>query len=319
MQVKVCPKCKAQNRPTSAACSNCYSSLEGVQVTEGTAPPVAASTAPAAPRPARSAAAPTQQMGVPTQTMAAPQQTQMGVPAQTQMGQMSPPPGRPMPPGAYQTHPQPKRAPVGIIVVVILVVCAALGVMVFAVSRSGFFKPDPPPTESPEKAMLAFLEAKKTEDMAKCQPYLSEYSVYTIQHALSSKQAQSAGFTHKDAADMLLWSMPPTREELGGDKEIIATEMKGDRDASDRIAIVHVVVDFKAEPAAAPRPLLPPDQTPPPEPDKKMDFVKSLHLGKVDIQYVMRAEQGKWKVDIDDTHRRALGLGPRESFFKIGK
>lgn len=311
MEVRVCPKCKAQNRSTSAACSNCYSSLESVPVTEGTAPQMSAPVAPRPPRTATPTAAPTQQMGAP------PQAQQMGVPPQTQMGVAAPPPGRPLPPGAYQTAPKSK-SPVGIILVVLFIALAAVGGLAFAVMKSGFFKPDAPPTESPQKVMLAFLEAKKTEDLTKVEPYLSENSKNIIKNTLSSKQAQSAGFTSKDSANMVLWSMTPTSEEMR-DTQIVVNEMKGDRDADQHTAIVNVMVQAAPEPAQAPKPLLPPGQTPPPEPEKKVDLSKFFHSEPVEVQYVLIAEGGKWKIDVDDTKRRALGLGKRESLFHIGK
>lgn len=305
MQVRVCPKCKAQNRPTSVACSNCYASLEAVPVTEGSAPPpVSAAIAPPAPRPART-------------TGATPRQ-QMGVPQQTQMGPMSPPPGMPAQPTQYRMPPPAKRSSAGIIVFVTLVVLAAIGTLVFAVTKSGLLKSEPLPTESPAKAALHFLEAKKTLDLSKVEPYLSRHSIEMIHNTLSSKQAQSAGFSSKDAENMLLFDLSPTKSEME-DKLVAATEVKGDKDADEHTAIVSVVIDSKPEPAPAPKPLLPPGVTPPPEPEKKVDFSKLFDTGPLEVQFVLVAEEGRWKVDIGQTNRRALGLGRPGNPFRAGK
>lgn len=54
MKVKVCPKCGAENRPEKESCSNCYGSLEGVELTESTREPVITSSQPTRPpRPPR--------------------------------------------------------------------------------------------------------------------------------------------------------------------------------------------------------------------------------------------------------------------------
>jgi len=252
-----------------------------------------------------------------TQQIGGPPPAQMGAPAQTQMGgpMAPPPPGRPnLPPGAFQVAPKQKST-AGIVIAVIALVCVVLGVMVFAVTKSGMFKGKAKPTEPADKVMLAFLQVKRTEDLAKCEPYLSQHSIKMIQNTLSSKQAQSAGFTRKDAADTVIWSLPPTREDMNG-KEITASVLKTDRDASDSVAIVQVTCDEKQEAPVA-QPLLPPGQEPPQQPEKHDNFGMSMRLGRVSVTYVLIAEDGKWKVDIDNTNRRALGLGPRTSLFGI--
>lgn len=318
MQVKICPKCNARNRPASAACSNCYSTLEGVQVTEEQAPQVAVPAAPAAPRPPKAPAAPAQ----PTQQMAAPPQAPPGVPAQTQMGGPIPPPhgAQPMPPGAFQVAPQ-RRSPVGIIIAVVLGALVVFGAIGYALMNSPFVKGGPPPTESPEKVMLAFLEAKKTEDFAKCKPYLSSRSIEIVNNTLGSKQARSAGFTIKDSADWALFGISPTSREMAG-KVITVKNKKDDKEADNTMAIVHVHVEAKAEPAPAPQPLTPPGVEPPPaaeESEEGKDFSDMLDFGPVDCEWVLVAEDGRWKVDIEETNRRGLGLGKKGNPFKLGK
>lgn len=315
MQVRVCPKCKAQNRPTSAACSNCYASLESVPVTEGTAPPVATSAAPRAPR----AAAPTRQTRPPHQA-GVPGQTQMGTPVAPPPG-MPMPPGAQMPPGAYQMAPPPKKSPAGLILLIVFVAALAIGGMMFVAMKSGLLRPEPRPTEDPAKVTIAFLEAKRSEDLAKCEPYLSSRSIKIIKNTLSSPQARSAGFTEKDAAEWMLFGVSPTAKEMAG-KQIAASEVIGDEEADNRTVVVHVVIDAKDEPAPASKPLLPPGATPPPEPaepEGKVSLEDLFDMGPVDMHFVLVAEEGHWKVDLEETDRRAEGEPKAKRPFKLGK
>lgn len=315
MQVKVCPKCKAENRPTNAACSSCYTSLENVAVTESAAPPPARTqavpAAPRPPRPPRPTAPP-----APTQQMQAPQQTQMGT---------LPPPPPGMPPGMqFQVTPV-KTGPSGGVIALIIFLFVVIfgGGIYYAVTKSGLLKGEPMPTEPPEKAAIGYLEAKKTHDMSKVEPFLSKRSIELVHKAFSDRQSQSAGFGRKDAEEMHIFGATPTAEEMEG-RTITASVMKGDEYSDDRTAVVLVALDRKhdAQPSQ-PQPLVPPGATPPPQAqqqeEKKVDFSKLFDTGPIEVQYVMVAEDGKWKVDIAQTDSRALGLGKVKNPFKPGK
>lgn len=304
MQVKVCPKCNAENKAANAACSNCYASLDGAAVTEGSGPaPVRAQ----APRPAKTPAA-----------AAAPVQ-QVGATQQTQMGTMAPPPS--MPPQSTQygmLPPVKKRSMAGIIVLVVFIVLIATGGFGFLVLKSGLFRSEPLPTESPATAVVKFLEAKKTGVLSNVEPYLSKQSVYRIHNTFGSRQAQSAGFGSKVAADLLLFGAEPTAAQMAG-KQIAASEVKGDKEADERMAIVSVVVDKKPEAPPAPKPLLPPGVTPPPEPEQHADVSSLFDPGPIEVEFVMVAEDGQWKVDLAETNRRSIGLGKPGNPFIFGK
>ncbi len=190
-----------------------------------------------------------------------------------------------------------------------LVVCLVfivIGGTGFALMHSGLLKGAPRPTESPEKVMLAFLEAKKTEDLEKCRPYLSRRSIEIIENTFGSSQARSAGFTMKDSADWALFSIPPTSREMAG-RELTAKETKDDKEADSSMAIVHITVDAKEEPAPEPA-----------QPESSGSFSEVFDFGPVDVDCVLVAEDGHWKVDIEKTNRRGLGLGKKGNPFRLG-
>lgn len=308
MQVKVCPKCRAQNRPTTAACAHCYASLEDVAVTESSAPPVRTQ---ARPKPSKQAArTATAPPPAATQQMKAPQQTQMGA------ATMGPPPGMPPHHGITPVKRRSMAGVIALVVFLVLIVCAGLG---FAVVESGIFKPKPRPTGSPASEALKFLEAKKSGDLAQVKPYLSRHSIDMLNNTFGTRQAQSAGFGAKDAADMLLFNQEPTARQMR-DKQIAATELKDDKEADSDMAIVSVNIDRKAEAAPAPKPLLAPGASPPPDqqPEQHIDVSSLFDAGPIRVEFVLVAEDGKWKVDLAETNRRALGLGKPGNPFKLG-
>lgn len=310
MQVKVCPKCKAENRPGNAACSSCYTPLEAVAVTESAAPaPVRPPAAPAAPRPPRALAAP-----APTQQMPPAQQTQMGT--------MAPPPGMPAQSEQFQMMPVPKRRSSPGLIVAVVFICVAVvgGLMAFAISKSGLLAPEPLPTQPPEQTVLKFLEAKRSGSLIKVEPYLSLRSREIIHKTYSSRQFQSAGFSEKDAADMYIFNADPTAKDMEN-KTITASVSKSDPEADERMRIVNVIVDKGPEPAAAPQRLLPPGVTPPPSQTEgaKLDISSLLDRGPIEAEFVVIAEKGEWKIDIEQATRRRLGLGKPGNPFKLGK
>jgi hypothetical protein len=111
MQVKVCPKCGAENRPDKASCSGCYTSLEGVAETE--AQPRPAPTQPQAqPRPP---AQPQAQMPPAAQPLGASPLSGPAGPAgptgPTPADNYAAPPGAPSPYGPTPTYSERRSAP----------------------------------------------------------------------------------------------------------------------------------------------------------------------------------------------------------------
>lgn len=304
MQVKVCPKCKAENRPTNAACSSCYASLESVIATESSAPaPVRTQPVGAAKPRTPAATAP-----MPTQQMPAAQQTQMGT--------MGPPPGM-----QQMVMPAKRHSSAGIVVLVIFLCVVVIGAFGFALSKSGLLKTDPIPTEPPQQVVLKFLAAKKTRSLAKVEPYLSQSSIEMIKNTFGSRQAQSAGFGKRDAASMLLFDAEPSVQDLQNSR-IAASVVKGDKDTDERTAIVLVVVAAEPEPAPAPKPILLPGVSPPDSgqtPEKRLDLSSILRAHPIRTEFVVVAENGQWRVDLAETQRRSFGLGRAGIPFKLGK
>ncbi len=297
MQVKVCPKCGAENRDASAACSNCYTSLEGVALTESAkaAQPVAA--APAVPRPPITTPSPasTQQPPAPTQQMSGPPRQMPGGHQQTQMGAPGPPPGMPqrLPDGAYTTAPKRSAAPI-IAFVVVIVLAALGGVGYLAVGQLGAGKTEPIPTEQPDKVVLALLEAKKTHEIAKVQPYFTQRSLDRIKSTLSGAQAESAGFDRAEVAKMLFWDVSPTVDDLRRAISVKASVVKDDpliEENKGRVAVVHIERQY-------PAPALFGSGS-----SGDGDSSQAGRMAPVTDEYVfvLCAEGGKWKLDLDMT------------------
>lgn len=305
MQVKVCPKCRAENKAANAACSSCYTSLEGVAVTESAGPaPARTQAMPAAPKPP-SAPAPTRQMPAAQQT---------------QMGTMSPPPGMPPQSMQFQMGPPPRRSASPAIIALIIFLALAIfgGGLFVVVGKSGLFKPEAMPTEPPEKAVLSYLEAKKTHDISKVELYLCRKSIDMLDKAFSGRQVSSAGFGKKDAEEMYVFGAAPSLDQMAN-REMVANVLKGDEYEDDRTKVIRVVLDKKAAAAEAPQPLLPPGVTPPPKEEKQVDLSSLFDHGPIIAEFVVVAEDGHWKVDIGQGVNRNLGLGKPGNVFKPGK
>ena len=304
MLVKVCPKCKAENKPTNAACSICYTSLESVAETESAAPaPVMAQAASAAPKSAQPPAG----GALPTQQMPASQQTQMGT--------MGPPPGMPI---RNQMMPPVKRKSLaGIIALVVFLVILVFGG--FGYMTWMMLKPEPIPTAPPEQTVLKYLAQKRTRVLSKVEPYLSQHSIEMIHRTYSSRQFESAGYGKADAANIYIFDAEPTIEQME-EKQILASVIKDDKFTDERTVVVRAVVDEKPEQAAAPQPLLPPGVTPPePEPRQSLDLSSLFKRGPIETDFVLVAEKGQWKIDITKTSLRTLGVGKLGYPFKMGK
>lgn len=176
MQVKVCPKCGAENRPDKAACSGCYSSLEGVPETEGKPKP--ASTGPAAERP-----------------------TTEGPPAAQPLGGIGSPAPNPnyAPPGGPSTYRPPtfnersqpiKQGPNwgAIVLVVLLIAGAAFAGWWF------FLKP-----AGPEKVVQQMIDASKAGDYEKMKACFSQSTINMIQMTPGGEEAAKQSLQGKSS------------------------------------------------------------------------------------------------------------------------
>jgi hypothetical protein len=294
MQVKVCPKCGAENREASAACSNCYSSLDGVSPTESTKASQPIQPRPAVARPPKTTPAP-----APTQQMPASSQ-------QTQMGTAGPPPGMPqrLPDGAYVV--QPKRTSTALIVVIVLAIVFVVfgGIGYLIASQLGLLGTEPAPTEQPDKVVLAFLEAKRTRAITRVEPYLTEESLDLINNFLNTAQGRSAGFGRKEIARMFLWDVPPTPDDLAK-SAIKTTVLKDDplvKTNHGRAAVVRVELEMKMPVLSEPMSQQPGTSPPPGSfvPDKD-----AMGVFKPEFEYVLYVEKGKWKVDLQMSTKRS--------------
>lgn len=313
MQVRVCPKCGTENKKSSAACSNCYTSLVNIPATEsrqGASP--AAAGASVSPQPTI--------QGAPPVSGTAPT-IQPGAPQQTQLGYGPPPGGQPnVPPHHGIEMPVKKTTPTGLIVALVLLALAVFGGGGFAFWKFAL-APVPRPTEPAAQVVLKFLEGKKTHKMDKVMPYLSKDSLYRIEHTLSGKQAESAGFTRADAQEIMLWNATPNDRELNGAK-ISAAEIR-DKTADPSVAIVYVDVRHESKLDNPEKPKQSGLQFPqqgadgtiqPPAPaeddkDEKMkealDNIDLESMNDVECEYVLVPEDGHWKIDLDQTNARA--------------
>lgn len=245
MQVRVCPKCAFENGPATVACLNCNTRLVGLPLTErdGTGSTVAQSEI--------------------TQNLSSGGETEQPQTA------TSPP----VPPSLRQRYdkvtnrppPEPVKErsnPLPVVLLLLVIVSGAVIAMVLQ-------KPPQKPTVPPDRVVLSFLDAKKTNNFDKVEPYLSKASVEKIRGIFSGRQAQSAGFSQQDAEKMLLFDLPPQAEELK-DSEIRTTVIQ-DKEAEKNTATVRATI------------------------------LAASILGQLELEfdYVLVIEDGEWKVDLD--------------------
>ncbi len=161
MQVKVCPKCKAENKPENVTCSGCYASLDGVQATESQGP-------------AATPAQPPTPSGPPPPAQAPPQQRPPAAqgPPPEQASPYGPPPA-----GAYGPRVRPAPEPVkqGSSVGVIILLLLVLGGGAFA----GWWFFLKPPT--PEQVVQNMLDAAKAGDFEGIKACFTQASVRELQ------------------------------------------------------------------------------------------------------------------------------------------
>lgn len=245
MQVRVCPKCAFENGPATVACLNCNTRLVGLPLMEREQ----------------------------TESAAAQSATGQNQSSSREPGQPQAATSPPVPPSLRQRYDsvikQPPPEPVKerfnpLPLVLLLVVIVAGAVIAFTLQ-----KPPKQPTVPPDTVVISFLEAKKTNNFSKVEPYLSKASVEKIRGIFSNRQAESAGFNQHDVEKMLLFDLPPQAEELKGSE--IRTTLIQDKEAEKNTATVRATI------------------------------LSATILGQIELEfdYVLVIEDGEWKVDLE--------------------
>jgi hypothetical protein len=282
MQVKKCPKCGAENKPANTSCSKCYAAIDNVPLTESKAADESAvAAAPRAAQPGPPPAAARPMPPAPGHAASVPPQT----PASVRPGVE-----REAPPIRITIGP-PHRKPYALIAVVALVVAGAVtGTIVL--TRP---KPPPPAPEVPaNKVVLSFLEAKKTKRVSECQPYMSKASIDFLHRAFGTKQARSAGFDEQEVAQMYLFRVAPTKEDMSHCTvaAVLVPDAKVEEETDLPTAVVHVSLDNQ---------------------DKYSMMLQT------EFDFVLVAEDSQWKVDLLMTaHREGRGGGGFNSLMPGG-
>lgn len=202
MDVKVCPKCNAENKVTSASCSNCYSSLEGVGVTQSQKAdePVVVKPQEEQPAAQRPAAVPL-----------------TGPAGQAPPGPYGPPPSPGPDPRTWRERPAPAKkssSAAAIVLILILVLGgAAFALWHFVFSKSG-----------PEQAVRGFFDAVKAKDAEKAKSYLSESTV-SMMEAFGGQDAMAKAFSQPGAQEQGEVNIIKTSYE--GENAIVEAEAAG--------------------------------------------------------------------------------------------
>lgn len=211
MQVKVCPKCGAENKPDKASCSGCYSSLEGVVETEAKARPAPEPTQPQAQAPP-----PAQPLG----------QSPLSGPATptgpTPADNYAPPPGAPSPYGAPMTFPERRSAPASrgpnwgaIALVIVLLAGAGFGGW-WAYNK--FFKP------SPEAVVQKMIDATKAGDYDMLKSCLSQSSVSMMSMSVGEDEQAAREQMKKSAGKDPATKITGTTYEDDGKTAVVSME-----------------------------------------------------------------------------------------------
>lgn len=275
MQVKTCPKCGFENKPTNATCSKCYAVLENVPLTEGTqaGQPVIPAGGAVAARPPRA----------PAQTQVPQSQPGASGPNVNVTTTVAPPPppqyaGQPYPGAPGNPNDQiritigpPHRKPYALIIVPLVILFLAGAALVMRVAM----KP-PKPKVPPDKVVVNFLAAKKSGKFVRCKPYLSADSIDLIEKKFSGRQMKSAGLTQKDAEQWFFFSQHPTPNELTY-CNVTATVVEDKENKRDDIAYVHVSLDSGE---------------------------KELLMFMTESDWVLVQEGPEWKVDLQQSSAR---------------
>jgi hypothetical protein len=266
--VKACPKCGVENAPTYSVCRRCQTALGAVipaeSAQEHSADPFdshACAVAPPSPS---------------------------GPAAILPLGQAGPKTGRPNP-GPYGEYPPQRRTAPPLVEVpqsgVNPVVRTILTAFVLgAILLGGFIvwrkanAPKPKPAIPADKVVVAFLQAKSTGKIEFVMPYLSKESTEMLRKALGGRQAESAGITRQDVADIFLWGQQPSSMLLQG--ATISAAVVDDPSIEKDSARVRASV---------------------------VSTVKFLGPMKNDFDYILVNEESLWKVDLAKSQRLNSG------------
>lgn len=252
MPVKVCPVCGKENAEDRKFCSKCFSEL-GEAMPEQ-APPV--STVPERPRGPL-----TSQQGAYSQP-STPNQVRQVPPVPRCVPEPLPDPKPVEQPGS--------SAPWGWIIFLVIVLIAG-----FSYHRYQN-RVIPEPAVKADTVVMSFLEAKKTNQIANVRPYISKESNRMLDKALSGRQAESAGFTRKDAHNLLVFDVRPTPKELR--KSTMSAVRMDDKDQQKGTATVRATLT----PIAG----------------------EIIDLTGPDYWYVLVQEEDEWKVDLEKSLKR---------------
>jgi hypothetical protein len=158
VQVRVCPKCKAENKLSNASCSSCYASLEGALMKE-----VADAIVPEAQQNAQPqiGAAPPPAPGMPT--IGGPRPAE-GPPPGAPPSPYGPPPSQVYTPPSRENMRPTKQGPNVLAIVLIIVLLGGAGFGAWWM----LMRP-----KSPDEVVNAFVSAAKAGDVEKLKSYLT--------------------------------------------------------------------------------------------------------------------------------------------------
>ncbi|MCE5199841.1 hypothetical protein LLG39_12795 [bacterium] len=146
-----------------------------------------------------------------------------------------------------------------------------------------FVEPKVPAT----KVVESFLQAKRVGSVEYVKPYLTKASIKALERPANDRQFKSAGITPREFQKMLLFGIPPTADQIAN--STIKADLVQDKDADKYTRIVHANLDTKI---------------------KSNPIARVIDSFNSDYYYVLFLEDGKWKVDLNATNKRSLGLGP---------
>lgn len=204
MQVRVCPKCGAENRPDRASCSNCYTSLEAVAETEAKPRPV-----PTQPR----AEAPNQPVSA--SPLTGPAVTAGPTPADN----YAPPPGAPSPygpPPSFERRLAPtSRGPNWIAIILTIVILAGAGCGGWW-AYNKFVKP------SPEAVIQKMIDAAKEGDYDKFKSCLSQDSISLMNMQVGENEEAARAAMKRSASNEQTAKITGTTYEDGGKTAVVS-------------------------------------------------------------------------------------------------
>ncbi len=276
MQVKVCPKCGVENLPTFPVCRRCQTSLAQVVPMESAQTPQQQASGqypnqPPIQQPPNNYAPPVQQQpysqySSPPAGQIPPAQTPYGTTVeQSQDGQQ------------FIEFPHRSAWSITSVLGILVLIGLAVGVY-YAWMR--ITAPKPRPAIPANQVVMGFLQAKATGDINKVRPYLSKDSLKMLAQTLSSRQAESAGFTRDDVNQMLIFGVEPTDKQLKG----ATVKITGFDDGNGKKDTATVTANVTIR-----HPL--------------------LGLMEGEYTYIVVIENGEWKIDLKKTTDEGTGGG----------